>query len=134
MRGTTDELMRRGLRLLAISTALAVGQIGTSLAQYSACPAGYAYSGGTCQPNGYSNPVTGAGSGTAAGAAAGSAAGGPVGAVVGGALGAAGGAVTGTTNAVTGTVGTVTGARPAAPTCAAGYMLYNDGRCYPAPR
>jgi hypothetical protein len=135
MRGTKDELMSRGLKLLAISAALTVGQVGTSLAQYAACPAGYTYYGGACQPNGYSNPVTGAGNGMAAGAAAGSAAAGPVGGIVGGALGIAGGTVAGTTNAVTGTVNTVTGApAAAAPACAAGYMMYSDGLCYPAPR
>lgn len=134
MGGTKGEVIRHGFKLLAISVALAVGQMGTALAQYAACPAGYAYSGGVCQPNGYSNPVSGLGNGTAAGAAAGNSTAGPVGAIVGGALGAAGGTVAGTTNAVTGTVGTVTGTSPAAPTCAAGYMLYNDGRCYPAPR
>lgn len=134
MYGTTDEFMRRGFKLLAISAALTVGQIGTSLAQYAACPPGYTYSGGVCQPTGYSNPVTGAGNGTAAGATAGNAAAGPVGAIVGGALGAAGGTITGTTNAVTGTVNTVTGTRAVTPACAAGYVMYSDGRCYPAPR
>lgn len=131
MRGKTDEFIRRGFGLLAISAALVVGQTGTSFAQYAACPAGYTYSAGVCQPNGYSNPVTGAGNGMATGAAAGSSAAGPVGAVVGGALGVAGGTVTGTTNAVTGTVGTVTGGQPVTPACTAGYVLANDGRCYP---
>ena len=127
---------RTGLQILAVSTGLLSGLSGIALGQYAACPAGYVYSGGICQPsNAYGNPVSGAVSGTAAGAAAGSAAAGPVGGLVGGALGVAGGTVAGTTNAVTGTVNAVTGGPPVAPApaCAPGYMLYNGG-CYPAAR
>jgi hypothetical protein len=133
------------LKILAISAVLIPATNSGSFAQY-ACPPGYAYSGGACQPSGYApgNPVSGAVGGTAAGAAAGSAAAGPVGGLVGGALGAATGTVAGTANAVTGTVNTVTGAPaypsygsgyppPPAPTCAPGSMLYN-GVCYPAAR
>jgi hypothetical protein len=126
-----EGFMSRGLKILAISAALAAAQSGTALAQYAACPPGYAFYAGVCQPTGYSNPVSGAVSGTQAGAAAGSAAAGPVGGIVGGALGVAGGTVAGTTNAVTGTVGAVTGVPAPAPACPPGYMLYN-GACYPA--
>jgi hypothetical protein len=129
--------MWNGLKMLAISAVMVAGGSGTSVAQYAACPAGYTYAGGVCQPNSaYSNPVSGAVSGTAAGAAAGSSAAGPVGGLVGGALGVAGGTVAGTTNAVTGTVNAITGgpASPAtAPSCPPGYMLANAG-CYPAAR
>ena len=88
------------LKTFAIAAVLAAGVSGAAMAQY-ACPAGYVYSGGACQPTaapapgGYSNPVSGAVNGTAAGAATGGAAAGPVGAVVGGALGTATGAVGG---------------------------------------
>lgn len=104
-----------GLKLLAISAAVVAGASGKSIAQYAACPVGYTYAAGVCQPSSaYSNPVSGAVSGTAAGAAAGSAAAGPVGGLVGGALGVAGGTVAGTANAVTGTVNAVTGGPPSA--------------------
>ena len=96
-----------------------------ALAQY-ACPPGYAFYGGVCQPMRqprYSNPVSGAVSGEAAGAVIGYRAGGPVGAVVGGALGTAAGTLSGTTNMVTG------GAPPAPAACPVGYQLYN-GYCY----
>jgi hypothetical protein len=112
-------------KVFAIAAALATGTSGAAMAQY-ACPAGYTYYNGACQPApapGYSNPVSGTVSGESAGAARGAATGGPVGAVVGGALGAAGGAVSGTANMLT---------RPApTPTCAAGYT-YVNGACYPA--
>ncbi len=134
--------MRHGLKTLAIVAALAAGTSGAALAQtYGyACPAGYVYSAGACQPGGYgyapSNPVSGAAAGGAAGAAAGGAAGGPVGAVVGGAIGTATGAAAGAANAAT---GTVTGYPPPAygtsypppgPGCGPGYYWYNGG-CYP---
>jgi hypothetical protein len=136
MRNETRRSMRSGLKMLTISAVIIAGATGAATAQYAACPAGYIYAGGVCQPsNAYSNPVSGAVSGTAAGAAAGSAAAGPVGGLVGGALGVAGGTVTGTTNAVTGTVNAITGGPPTAPApaCPPGYMLYNGG-CYPAAR
>ena len=117
------------LKTLAIATALAVGASGAAMAQY-ACPAGYVYAGGVCQPSvpgGYSNPVSGAVSGTQAGAASGYNTAGPVGAVVGGALGTAGGAVSGAANTVTGVTGAVTGVGR----CAAGFYLASDGHCYP---
>ncbi len=127
--------MRNGLKTLAIAAALAVGSSGAALAQY-ACPAGYAYSGGVCQPYGYapSNPVSGAAGGAAAGAATGAAVGGPVGAVVGGAIGTATGAAAGTVNAVTGApvAGYGSSAPPPPPPaarCGPGYVYYNGG-CY----
>ena len=112
-----------GLKTLTIAAALVGATSGAALAQY-ACPAGYTYAGGVCQPGGYTNPVSGAASGSAAGAAAGSAAAGPVGGIVGGALGIATGTVTGTANAIGGAV------TPTAPACAPGYILHN-GACYP---
>src|SRR5215469_8180736 len=57
-------------RIFAIATALAAGTSGAAMAQY-ACPPGYTYYNGACQPApapGYSNPVSGAASGGAAGA------------------------------------------------------------------
>jgi hypothetical protein len=99
-------------RMFAIAAALAAGTSTTAMAQY-ACPYGYTYYNGVCQPAtapapapAYGNPVTGTFSGESAGAANGAAAGGPVGAVVGGALGAAGGAVQGTANMLTGGMST----------------------------
>src|SRR5260370_10556942 len=82
--------MRHGLGRLAIAAALAAGAPSVAMAQ-SACPAGYAYSGGVCQPYAYapSNPVSGAAAGGAAGPAARGAAGWPVGAVVGGSVASA---------------------------------------------
>src|SRR5258707_7807007 len=128
--------MWSGLKILAISAAMVAGVSGTAAAQYAACPPGYTYSAGICQPaNAYSNPVSGAVSGTAAGAAAGSATAGPVGGLVGGALGVAGGTVAGTANAVTGTVNAVTGGPSSGPApasaCPPGYM-FQTGGCYPA--
>jgi hypothetical protein len=122
-------------KTLAIAAAIVGSTCAPALAQY-ACPAGYTYNAGVCQPNspGYGNPVSGAASGTAAGAAAGNSAAGPVGAVVGGALGLATGTVAGTAGAVSGTTGAIGNAMtPAAPapTCAAGYVFRN-GYCYPA--
>ena len=123
--------------IFAIAAALAAGTSSAAMAQY-ACPAGYTYYNGVCQPAtapaptpGYGNPVTGTFSGEAAGASQGAATGGPVGAVVGGALGAAGGAVQGTANMLTG--GSTPPATPAAPApaCGVGYTYYN-GYCYPA--
>ena len=112
-------------KVFAIAAALMAGTSGAAMAQY-ACPAGYTYFKGGCQPAqppGYSNPVFGTVSGETAGAASGYQSAGPVGAVVGGALGAAGGAVSGTANMLT---------PPApAPTCAPGYTFVN-GACYPA--
>ena len=106
-------------KVFAVVAALAAGTSSAAMAQY-ACPPGYTYYGGVCQPvraPGYSNPVSGTVSGEAAGAANGYATDGPIGAVVGGALGAAGGALAGTTNML------------GAPGCAAGYYYYN-GYCY----
>jgi hypothetical protein len=114
-------------KVFAIAAALAAGMSSAAMAQY-ACPAGYAYYGGVCQPApapGYpSGPLSGAAAGEAAGAANGAAAAGPVGAIVGGALGTATGAVAGTANAVA-------GAAPPTPVCGPGYTYYNGG-CYPA--
>jgi hypothetical protein len=112
------------VKTFAVAAILAVGVSGAAMAQY-ACPAGYVYYGGTCQPagpapGGYSNPASGAINGEAAGAANGYATGGPVGAVIGGAVGAAAGTVSGTANTVS---GVTTG-------CAVGYHFYN-GYCYP---
>ena len=112
------------LKMLTIAIAVIATTSNTALAQY-ACPAGYTYAAGACQPSSYSNPVSGAASGSAAGAAAGSAAAGPVGGLVGGALGIATGTVAGTANAVGGAV------TPTAPACAPGYVVHN-GACYPA--
>src|SRR5579864_2965999 len=121
------------IKTLTIAAALAVGTSGAALAQY-ACPSGYVYTAGVCQPAyGYApaNPVSGAAAGGAAGAAAGAAAAGPVGAVVGGALGTATGAVTGTVNGVTGTTYPAYGSSyPPPPACAPGYV-YDRGACYP---
>ena len=116
------------LNTFAVAAVLAMGVSGVAMAQY-ACPAGYVYARGVCQPavpGGYSNPVSGAASGSAAGAAAGYNAGGPVGAVVGGALGTATGAVGGAANTAAGVTGAVTGTG----SCAYGYHWYN-GYCYP---
>src|ERR1051325_9627582 len=110
--------------MFAVAAALAVGASSGAVAQY-ACPPGYMYYAGVCQPNapvGYSNPVSGAVQGEASGAAAGYAAGGPVGAVVGGALGTATGAVSGAATML---------APPAPSGCPYGYAFYNGG-CYPA--
>jgi hypothetical protein len=124
--------MRNGLKTLAIAAALAVGSSGAALAQY-ACPAGYAYYGGACQPYAYapSNPVSGAAGGAAAGAATGAAVGGPVGAVVGGAIGTATGAAAGTVNAATGApvAGYGSSYPPPPPACGPGFVYYNGG-CY----
>lgn len=116
------------LKIFAVTAALAAGMSGTAMAQY-ACPPGYTFYGGVCQPApapapGYpAGPVSGAAAGGAAGAASGGAAAGPVGAIVGGALGTATGAVAGTANALA-------GAAPP-PACGPGYTFYNGG-CYPA--
>ena len=92
-------------KVFAIAAALAAGTSSAAMAQY-ACPPGYAFNRGVCQPvptSPYpSNPVSGAVSGEAAGAARGAATGGPVGAVVGGALGTASGTLTGTANMLSG--------------------------------
>ena len=112
--------MRTGLKVFAIAAALAAGASTAALAQY-ACPPGYGFYGGVCQPMGspgYSNPVSGAVSGEAAGAASGYRAAGPVGAIVGGALGTAAGTIGGTANIVS-----------PPPACPRGYQLYN-GYCY----
>ena len=124
--------MRNGLSMLAIAAALAAGAPSVAMAQY-ACPAGYAYSGGVCQPYAYapSNPVSGAAAGGAAGAAAGGAAAGPVGAVVGGAIGTATGAVGGAANAAAGAPVYGTSYPPPPSACGPGYYWANGG-CYPA--
>jgi hypothetical protein len=113
------------VKIFAIAAVLAASTSGVAFAQY-ACPAGYVYSAGVCQPvaapapaPGYpSNPVSGAVSGEQAGAASGAAAAGPVGAVVGGAIGTATGTVAGTANALTGGV-------PASTMCGPGFTYYN---------
>ena len=122
--------MQTRLKMFAIAATLAAGTSSAAMAQYAACPAGYALYNGVCQPvaaaPGYpSGPVSGAAASGAAGAASGNAAAGPVGAVVGGALGTAAGAVGGTANMLA--------PPPPAPAqaCAAGYTYYN-GACYPA--
>ena len=127
--------MRNGLKTLAIAAALAVGSTGAALAQY-ACPAGYSFYNGVCQPYAAyapGNPVSGAATGAAAGAATGAAVGGPVGAVVGGAIGTATGTVAGTVNAATGApvVGYGSSYPPPAPApvCGPGLVYYNGG-CY----
>jgi hypothetical protein len=116
-------------KIYAIAAVLAAGVSSSAMAQY-ACPQGYAYANGACQPmaaapGGYSNPASGAVNGEAAGAANGYATGGPVGAVVGGAVGAATGTATGAVNTATGVATGVTGGG-----CAVGYHWYN-GACYP---
>src|SRR5215831_4129846 len=111
------------LKTLTITVALLAATSSATVAQY-ACPAGYTYAGGSCQPSNYLNPVSGAVSGSAAGATTGSAAAGPVGGIVGGALGIATGTVAGTANAIGSAV------TPTTPTCAPGYTLHN-GACYP---
>src|SRR6202040_4163739 len=67
-------------KIFAIVAALAAGTSSAAMAQY-ACPPGYAFNRGVCQPvptSPYpSNPVSGAVSGEAAGAASGYSAGGP---------------------------------------------------------
>ena len=116
------------LKTLAVAADLAAGTSSAAMAQY-ACPSGYTYINGVCQPvgtPGYGNPVSGTVSGEQSGAAQGYATGGPVGAVVGGALGAAGGALQGTGNMLSGS-----STPPPTPACAAGFYLYN-GYCYPA--
>jgi hypothetical protein len=122
----TEITMPTRLQIFAIVAALAAGVSSAAMAQ-PACPPGYAFYGGVCQPvspaPGYpSNPVSGAAVGGAAGAANGGAAGGPVGAVVGGAVGTATGAAAGTANMLTGA--------PAPAGCGYGYHWYN-GYCYP---
>jgi hypothetical protein len=113
------------VKTFAIAAVLAAGTSSVALAQY-ACPAGYAYSAGACQPlsaPGYpAGPVSGAVSGEQSGAASGAASGGPIGAVVGGAIGTATGTVAGTANALTGAT--------AATMCGPGFTYYN-GYCYP---
>ena len=120
--------MTSKLNLFAAATLLAMGASNVAMAQY-ACPPGYAYAGGVCQPAapaGYGNPVSGAVSGTQSGAASGYSAAGPIGAVVGGALGTAAGTLSGTANMIT------PGApAPAPSSCPAGYAAYPGG-CYPA--
>ena len=122
--------MQTRLKMFAIAAALAAGTSSAAMAQYAACPAGYALYNGVCQPvaaaPGYGNPVSGAVSGEVSGAQQGYATGGPVGAVVGGALGTAGGVLQGTGNMLSGG-----STAPAAPACAVGYTWYN-GACYPA--
>ncbi len=112
-------------KIFAIAAALAAGTSSAAMAQY-ACPPGYTFYGGVCQPvraPAYpSNPVSGAVSGEAAGAASGYAAGGPVGAVVGGAIGTATGTIAGTANALSGA--------PVTTVCGPGFSYYN-GACYP---
>jgi hypothetical protein len=127
---TNGAVMR--VKIYAIAAVLAAGMSGSAMAQY-ACPQGYAYAGGACQPaapGGYSNPASGAVNGTTAGAANGYATGGPVGAVVGGAVGTATGATTGAVNTATGVANGVT-APVTGGGCAVGYHLANNGYCYP---
>ena len=121
--------MSTRLKVFAIAAALAAGTSSAAMAQY-ACPPGYTYYNGVCQPVAAaapaypSGPLSGAAAGGSSGAATGGAAAGPVGAIVGGALGVAGGTVAGTANALT-------GGATAAPVCGPGYTYYNGG-CYPA--
>ena len=127
------------LRIFAIAAALAAGTSGAAMAQY-ACPAGYAYSNGVCQPVAApapapaypSGPLSGAAAGGASGAATGNAAAGPVGGIVGGAIGTAAGAVAGTANMVTGAAAPVRAAPPPAPArdCGPGRVFYANA-CYP---
>ena len=109
------------LKVFAIIAALAAGTSSAAMAQY-ACPPGYAFNAGVCQPvpsPAYpSGPLSGAAAGEAAGAANGAAAAGPVGAIVGGAIGTVGG-----------TANAIAGVSPA-PACATGYTYCNGG-CYP---
>jgi hypothetical protein len=128
--------MNNKFRTMAVVAALVT--LPASLALAQACPPGYGYAGGVCQPMAGaayapSNPVSGAVSGEAQGAARGAAAAGPVGAVVGGAIGVATGTIAGTANAVAGApVATTYGSTIApAPACARGYVFYGGG-CYPA--
>jgi hypothetical protein len=117
-------------KILAIAAALAAGTSSAAMAQY-ACPQGYTYYNGTCQPvpgyrpvPGYpAGPLAGAQAGAARGAAQGNAAAGPIGGVVGGAIGTATGTIAGTANAI----GRAVSPPPA---CAPGYAYYN-GACYP---
>ena len=105
--------MRNRLSMLAVAAALVAGTSGAALAQgygYS-CPPGYAWYGGACQPAATPGGIVGGAIGTA-------------GAIAGGAVGAAG-AIAG------GAVGAATGYPPAG-ACGPGYMMYSDGRCYPA--
>ena len=120
-------------KIFAIAAVLAAGTSSLAMAQY-ACPAGYAFYNGVCQPApayGYapSNPVSGAAAGAATGAAVGGATGGPVGAIVGGAIGTATGAVGGAANAVAPAPVYGTSYPPPAPTCGPGFYWYNGG-CY----
>jgi len=117
-------------KTFAIAAVLAVGTSGAAMAQY-ACPAGYGYYNGVCQPLGYapSNPVSGAAAGAAQGAAVGGATGGPVGAIVGGAIGTATGAVGGAANAVAPAPVYGTSYPPPPSNCGPGYYWYN-GACY----
>jgi hypothetical protein len=118
--------MTTRFKIFAIAATLAAGMSSAAMAQY-ACPPGYTYYGGVCQPVSApaypSNPVSGAAAGEAAGAASGNAAAGPVGAIVGGAIGTATGAVAGTANALTGA--------PVTSVCGPGFN-YINGACYPA--
>jgi hypothetical protein len=120
-----ERTMPTRIKIFAIVAALAAGTSSAAMAQY-ACPPGYAFHRGVCQPvptSPYpSNPVSGAVSGEAAGAASGYAAGGPLGAVVGGAIGTATGTVAGTANALSGA--------PVTSVCGPGFNYYN-GACYP---
>jgi hypothetical protein len=124
-------------KIMTIAATLAVGTSGAAMAQ-TACPAGYAYYNGVCQPVAApapaypSGPLSGAAAGGASGAAAGNAAAGPVGGIVGGAVGTATGAIGGTANMLTGAVAPA----PAAPQsasmqrCGPGMVLYLNA-CYP---
>jgi len=117
--------MQTKIKTVAVTALLLASVTTGAMAQY-ACPPGYVFYAGVCQPSappGYSNPVSGAVQGEASGAAAGYSAAGRLGAVVGGALGTASGTLSGTAGML---------APPAAPppACPYGYSFYN-GACYP---
>ena len=99
--------MSNRMKTFAIVAALIAGTASVAMAQGYACPAGYVFAGGVCQPAATPGGIVGGAVGAA-------------GAIAGGALNTAG-AIAG------GTVGAVTGA----PVCGPGYALYNGG-CYPA--
>src|SRR5262249_4665140 len=124
---------RTALKLVAATAAL-TALVRAAHAQY-ACPPGYAFFAGVCQPGTYSNPLWGAAGGMGNGAAAGAAPAGTIGAVVGAAFGLVAGALAGTANPVLATVNALNGDpvyqsyAPPALSCPPGMMLYN-GWCY----
>src|SRR5260370_21394696 len=114
--------MRNMGSMLAVIAALAAGKSGAARAQgYGyACPAGYVLYGGACQPAATPGGVVGAAVGTA-------------GAIAGGAIGTAGAIAGGAVGAATGYPPPAYGSGYPPPAgCGPGYMMYSDGRCYPA--